>query len=75
MDLLSILTKTAKGLTEASGKTNLLSRSVRNILSEVDGRTPVADIAGKRGKIPAAELLEAMKALEKEGFVQKLYGN
>ena len=54
MDRKTIFTKTAKGLMEASGKTSILSRDLRNLLKEVDGRLTVADLQQKAGKVPEA---------------------
>src|SRR5215831_4209170 len=55
MNRRSILTKTGKGLMEATGKTSNLSRDLRNILKEIDGY--VREFIGKQEegpKTPAA---------------------
>src|SRR4026209_2830707 len=70
MDRRSVISKTGKGLMEATGKTRLLSRALRNILKEVEGQISIAALAAKLAKVPETELLESMKALEKEGFVR-----
>ncbi len=71
LDQHSILSKTAKGLAAATGKTSQLSRALRKLLKGIDGRTPIADLAEKFTKIPEAELLETLEALEQEGFVRE----
>jgi hypothetical protein len=37
MDRKTVFTKTTKGLMEATGKTRILSRDLRNLLKEIDG--------------------------------------
>lgn len=72
VDAHDVLTKTAKGMAEASGKTTQLSRALRNLLKEIDGRTPIADLAEKLTRFPEAELLDTLKTLEQQGFVRRL---
>jgi hypothetical protein len=69
MDRKAIFTKTAKGLMEATGKTSILSRDLRNLLKEIDGKVNVGDLQEKLGKIPDAKLQEALVKLTKEDFV------
>ena len=71
MDQRTIFTKTAKGLLEASGKTRVLSRDLRNILKEVDGKTTIEQIVQKLEKMPEAKLIEALTKLDGEGFVRE----
>ena len=71
MDKHSTLTKTAKGLLEATGKTSDLSRDLRNILKEIDGKVSVSKLLDKLGKTPEPQLMEALKKLEKDGFVRE----
>ena len=47
MDRKIVLTKTAKGLMEAAGKTSLVSRDVRNVLTLIDGKATVGDLQAK----------------------------
>ena len=72
MDLRSVPSKTTKGLMEATGKSSLLSRDMRNLLKEVDGKQSVAQIGSQFGKLTEAKLIEAMKVLEREGFVREV---
>ena len=50
MDRRTVLTKTAKGLMEVTGKTSLLPRDLRNVLSQVDGKATVGDLHQKLDK-------------------------
>jgi hypothetical protein len=71
MDRRTILTKTAKGLLEATGRSSDLSRDLRNILKEIDGKVSVSKLFDKLEKTPEPQLLEALKKLEKDGFVRE----
>ena len=70
MDRSTVLTKTAKGLMETSGKTSLLSRDLRDVLKEVDGRGTVGELQ-KRLDRPEPKLLEALGQLVREGFIRE----
>ncbi len=70
MDRNTIFSKTAKGLSEASGKTSLLPRDQRNVLKEVDGRTSVGQLQQKLEKIPEPKLIEMLTKFESDGFVR-----
>src|SRR3972149_5707630 len=70
MDRNTILSKTPKGLGEASGKTSRLPRDERNVLKEVDGRTSVGQLQQKLEKIPEPKLLEMLAKFESDGFVR-----
>jgi len=74
MNRRSILTKTGKGLMEATGKTSNLSRDLRNILKEMDGKVSVSELLEKFGKMPEPRLLEALVSMEKEGYVREFVG-
>src|SRR3979490_495528 len=74
MNRRSILTKTGKGLMEATGKTSTLSRELRNILKEIDGKVSVSELLGKFGKMPEPTLLEALRNMEKEGYLREFVG-
>jgi hypothetical protein len=74
MNRRSILTKTGKGLMEATGKTSDLSRDLRNILKEIDGKVRVSDLLKTFEKIPQRELGEALRNLEREGYVREFIG-
>ena len=74
MNRRSILTKTGKGLMEATGKTSDLSRDLRSILKEIDGKVSVSELIEKFGKMPEPALLEALKGMEKEGYLREFVG-
>jgi hypothetical protein len=49
MDRKTVFTKPAKGLMEATGKTRILSRDLRNRLKEIDGRVTFGGLQEKMG--------------------------
>jgi len=67
----TILTKTGKGLKEATGKTSNLSRDLRNVLKEIDGQISVSKLLDKFEKVTEPKLLEVLKQLETEGYVRE----
>src|SRR5215510_11265707 len=71
MDRRTVLTKTAKGLMEVTGKTSLLPRDLRNVLSQVDGKATVGDLHQKLDKYTEPKLLEALARLARDGFVRE----
>jgi hypothetical protein len=74
MNRRSILTKTGKGLMEATGKTSNLSRDLRNILKEIDGKVSVSELLEKFDKTTEPKLLEALTSMEREGYVREFVG-
>jgi hypothetical protein len=74
MNRRSILTKTGKGLMEATGKTSNLSRDLRNILKEIDGKVSVSELLDKFEKMTEPKLLEALSGMEREGYVREFIG-
>jgi hypothetical protein len=74
MNRRSILTKTGKGLMEATGKTSNLSRDLRNILKEIDGKVSVSDLSEKFEKLTESKLLEALSTMERDGYVREFIG-
>jgi hypothetical protein len=70
MNASAIYSKSGKGVQEASGKTSVLSRTDRAVLSAIDGRATLADVAQKVGKTydPAFEKL--IETLDKGGFIR-----
>jgi len=74
MNRRSILTKTGKGLMEATGKTSALSRDLRNILKEIDGKVRVSELMQKFSKMTEPELLEGLKSMEREGYLREFVG-
>ena len=71
MDRKTVFTKTAKGLMEATGKTSALSRDMRALLKEIDGKATVGDVQSKLGKVPEAKLQEALKVLAKSDYIRE----
>src|SRR5947207_1247340 len=74
MNRRSILTKTGKGLMEVTGKTSALSRDHRNILKEIDGKVSVSELMQKFAKMTEPELLEALRSMEREGYLREFVG-
>src|SRR5437016_3543936 len=74
MNRRSILTKTGKGLMEATGKTSALSRDHRTILKEIDGKVSVSELMQKFAKMTEPELLEALRSMEREGYLREFVG-
>src|SRR5256885_13183020 len=74
MNRRSILTKTGKGLMEVTGKTSALSRDLRNILKEIDGKVSVSELMQKFAKMTEPELLEALRSMEREGYLREFVG-
>jgi hypothetical protein len=72
MNPTAIYSKSGKGVQEASGKTSHLSRPDRAVLSAIDGRATLADVAQKVGKSfdPAFEKL--IETLDKSGFIREV---
>jgi hypothetical protein len=71
MDRRTVLTKTAKGLMEVTGKTSLLSRELRSVLTQVDGKATVGDIHQKLDKFSETKLFDTLGKLTKDGFVRE----
>jgi hypothetical protein len=74
MNRRSILTKTGKGLMEATGKTSNLSRELRNILKEIDGKVSVSELMDKFARMTEPMLLEALRSMEREGYLREFVG-
>src|SRR5919109_1380210 len=72
MNASAIYSKSGKGVQEASGKTNHLSRSDRAVLSAIDGRATLADVAQKVGKTFDAEFQKLVETLDKGGFIREV---
>jgi hypothetical protein len=72
MNASAIYSKSGKGVQEAAGKTSHLPRSDRAVLSAIDGRATLADVAQKVGKAfdPAFEKL--IETLDKGGFIREV---
>lgn len=74
MNRRSILTKTGKGLMEATGKTSNLSRDLRNVLKEIDGKVSVSVLLERLDKFTEPKLLDALGGLERDGYVREFLG-
>ena len=59
---------------ESTGKTSNLSRLLRNILKEIDGKVSVSELLDKFEKISEPQLLEALNSMEQEGYVREFVG-
>ena len=68
----AIYSKSGKGVQEASGKTSILSRGDRAILSAFDGKATVADIAERSGKAFDPKFEQLVTQLEKDGFIRQV---
>ena len=71
MNPTAIYSKSGKGVQEASGKTGFLNRADRAVLSAIDGRATVADVAQKVGKPFDNAFQDLIKKLDKDGFVRE----
>jgi len=68
----AIYSKSGKGVQEAAGKTSLLSRPDRAVLSAIDGRATLADVAQRIGK-PFDQIFEqVITKLDKDGFIREV---
>ena len=56
---------------EVTGKTSLLPRDLRNVLSQVDGKATVGDLHQKLDKYTETKLLDTLAKLSKDGFVRE----
>ncbi|HZR69510.1 MAG TPA: AsmA-like C-terminal region-containing protein [Burkholderiales bacterium] len=71
MDRKTILSKTAKGLNEATGKTSDLPRDLRNLLKEIDGKVTVGQLQMRQELFTEAKFMEALRNLERDGYVRE----
>src|SRR5712692_1748487 len=72
MNPTAIYSKSGKGVQEASGKTNLLKRPDRAVLSAIDGRATLADVAQKVGRTFDPSFVQLIVQLDKDGFVREV---
>ena len=68
----AIYSKSGKGVQEAAGKTNHLSRPDRAVLSAIDGRATLAEVAQKVGKTFDGAFEKLVGELDKAGFVREV---
>src|SRR5437868_15529660 len=72
MNPTAIYSKSGKGVQEAAGKTSLLQRADRAVLSAIDGRATLTDVAQKVGKPFDAAFEALITKLDKDGFVREV---
>src|SRR3954462_1170563 len=72
MNPTAIFSKSGKGVQEASGKTSQLSRPDRAVLSAIDGRATLGDVAAKVGKQFDNEFQALINKLDKDGFIREV---
>ena len=68
----AIYSKSGKGVQEASGKTSLLKRAERAVLSAIDGRATLAEVAQKVGKTFDGPFQQLIAQLDRDGFVREV---
>ena len=68
----AIYSKSGKGVQEASGKTSLLSRGDRAVLSAFDGRLTVSDVADRVGKPFDNTFQRLILQLERDGYIREV---
>src|SRR5690348_11165787 len=74
MNPTAIYSKSGKGVQEASGKTSLLKRPDRAVLSAIDGRATLNEVAEKVGRTFDAAFQAVVQQLDKEGFIRAVSG-
>jgi hypothetical protein len=70
MNASAIYSKSGKGVQEAAGKTSHLSRPDRAVLSAIDGRATLGEVAQKVGKTFDAAFEKLVVELDKGGFIR-----
>ena len=68
----AIYSKSGKGVQEASGKTSLLPRAERAVLSAFDGKMTLQEVAEKVGKPYDAKFQDLITKLDNDGFVRQV---
>jgi hypothetical protein len=71
MDNKTIFTKTAKGVGEAVGKTRVLSRDLRAVLKEIDGKASLEELLGKISTLSEAEFHQALNKLSTGDYIRE----
>jgi hypothetical protein len=72
MNASAIYSKSGKGVQEAAGKTSHLSRPDRAVLSAIDGRATLAEVAQKVGKTFDPAFVKLVGDLDKGGFIREV---
>ena len=68
----AIYSKSGKGVQEASGKTSLLKRADRAVLSAIDGRATLGEVAHKVGKSFDGAFEQLIAQLDRDGFIREV---
>jgi hypothetical protein len=68
----AIYSKSGKGVQEASGKTSLLKRAERAVLSAIDGRSTLGEVAQKVGKAFDGAFEALIAQLDRDGFIREV---
>src|SRR5438132_8127112 len=72
MNPTAIYSKSGKGVQEASGKTSILKRAERAVLSAIDGRANLADVAQRLDREFDATFEQVIVQLDKDGFIREV---
>jgi hypothetical protein len=72
MNPTAIYSKSGKGVQEASGKTSHLARADRAVLSAIDGRLTVKEVAERVGRSFDAKFEQLVQKLDSEGFIRQV---
>ncbi|MGH8688475.1 MAG: hypothetical protein ACREVQ_12290 [Burkholderiales bacterium] len=68
----AIYSKTGKGVQEASGKTNSLSRGDRAILAAIDGKITVQQLGKKFDRAADDKFMSLLQKMDAEGFIREV---
>lgn len=72
MNPTAIFSKTGKGVQEASGKTSLLSRGDRAILSAIDGKLSVQQLSAKFDRAADEKFFAVIRKMDADGFIREV---
>jgi hypothetical protein len=72
MNPTAIYSKTGKGVQEASGKTNLLSRGDRAILSAIDGKLSLQQLSAKFDRAADEKFFAVIRKMDADGFIREV---
>jgi AsmA-like C-terminal region len=72
MNPTAIYSKTGKGVQEASGKTNLLSRVDRAILSAIDGKATLQQLSAKFDRAADDRFFALIRKMDADGFIREV---
>ncbi len=68
----AIYSKTGKGVQEASGKTGILSRGDRAILSAIDGKISLKDLSARFDRAPDEKFFALIRKMDADGFIREV---